>query len=40
MDHIHSIVVAVWYLQKVFLEKRDSFTPVLLLDETIKVLGL
>lgn len=37
MDQLHSIMVAVWHLQKVLSKKRDPFTHVLLLDEVIKV---
>lgn len=37
MDTLHSIVVAVWHLQRVLSKKRDPFTHVLLLDEVIKV---
>ncbi|KAF5731334.1 hypothetical protein HS088_TW18G00011 [Tripterygium wilfordii] len=36
MDRLHSIVVAVWHLQRVLSKKRDPFTHVLLLDEAIK----
>ncbi|KAL6144209.1 hypothetical protein ACLB2K_054904 [Fragaria x ananassa] len=36
MDQLHSIMVAVWHLQKVLSKKRDPFTHVLLLDEVIK----
>lgn len=36
IDHIHSIVVAVWHLQRVLSKKRDPFSHVLLLDEVIK----
>ncbi|XP_028792609.1 conserved oligomeric Golgi complex subunit 5-like [Neltuma alba] len=36
MDQLHSIVVAVWHLQRVLSKKRDPFTHVLLLDEVIK----
>ncbi|KAJ6405561.1 hypothetical protein OIU84_013512 [Salix udensis] len=36
MDRLHSIVVAVWHLQRVLSKKRDPFTHVLLLDEVIK----
>ncbi|KAH7578431.1 hypothetical protein ACOSP7_000298 [Xanthoceras sorbifolium] len=36
MDHLHSIVVAVWHLQRVLSKKRDPFTHVLLLDEVIQ----
>lgn len=39
MDQLHSIMVAVWHLQKVLSKKRDPFTHVLLLDEVIKVRG-
>lgn len=37
MDQIHSIVVAVWHLQRVLSKKRDPFTHVLLLDEVLQV---
>lgn len=37
MDQLHSIVVAIWHLQRVLSKKRDPFTHVLLLDEVIKV---
>lgn len=37
MDQIHSIVVAVWHLQRVLSKKRDPFTHVLLLDEVWQV---
>jgi hypothetical protein len=40
MDRLHSIVVAVWHLQRVLSKKRDPFTHVLLLDEVIKVRGI
>ncbi|OAY57324.1 conserved oligomeric Golgi complex subunit 5 [Manihot esculenta] len=36
MDKLHSVVVAVWHLQRVLSKKRDPFTYVLLLDEVIK----
>lgn len=36
MDQLHSIVVAVWHLQRVLSKKRDPFTHVLLLDEIIQ----
>ncbi|KAK6279461.1 hypothetical protein POUND7_019728 [Theobroma cacao] len=36
MDQLHSIVVAIWHLQRVLSKKRDPFTHVLLLDEVIK----
>ncbi|XP_010556223.1 PREDICTED: conserved oligomeric Golgi complex subunit 5 [Tarenaya hassleriana] len=36
MDQLHSIVLAVWHLQRVLSKKRDPFTHVLLLDEVIK----
>ncbi|XP_050228083.1 conserved oligomeric Golgi complex subunit 5 [Mercurialis annua] len=36
MDQLHSLVVAVWHLQRVLSKKRDPFTHVLLLDEVIK----
>lgn len=38
MDQLHSIVVAVWHLQRVLSKKRDPFTHVLLLDEVIQVI--
>lgn len=37
MDQLHSIVVAVWLLQRVLSKKRDPFTHVLLLDDVMKV---
>lgn len=37
MDKLHSIMVAVWHLQRVLSKKRDPFTHVLLLDEVIQV---
>lgn len=37
MEQLHSIVVAVWNLQRVLSKKRDPFTHVLLLDEVIQV---
>ena len=37
MDQLHSIMVAIWHLQRVLSKKRDPFTHVLLLDEVIKV---
>lgn len=37
MDQLHSIVVAVWHLQRVLSKKRDPFTHVLLLDEVMQV---
>ena len=37
MEQLHSIVVAVWHLQRVLSKKRDPFTHVLLLDEIIQV---
>jgi hypothetical protein len=40
MDRLHSIVVAIWHLQRVLSKKRDPFTHVLLLDEVIKVRGI
>ena len=40
MDEIHSIVVAVWHLQRVLSKKRDPFTHVLLLDEVMQVSGI
>lgn len=36
MDQLHSIVVAVWHLQRVLSKKRDPFTHVLLLDEVLQ----
>ncbi|XVF84374.1 hypothetical protein PTKIN_Ptkin17bG0031500 [Pterospermum kingtungense] len=36
MDQLHSIMVAIWHLQRVLSKKRDPFTHVLLLDEVIK----
>lgn len=36
MDQLHSVVVAVWHLQRVLSKKRDPFTHVLLLDEVIQ----
>lgn len=36
MDQLHSIVVAVWNLQRVLSKKRDPFTHVLLLDEVLQ----
>lgn len=36
MDQLHSIIVAVWHLQRVLSKKRDPFTHVLLLDEVIQ----
>ncbi|KAG2717629.1 hypothetical protein I3760_03G184800 [Carya illinoinensis] len=36
MDQLHSIVVAVWHLQRVLSKKRDPFTHVLLLDEILQ----
>uniref|UniRef100_A0A5B7BKL1 Conserved oligomeric Golgi complex subunit 5 n=1 Tax=Davidia involucrata TaxID=16924 RepID=A0A5B7BKL1_DAVIN len=36
MDQLHSIVVAVWNLQRVLSKKRDPFTHVLLLDEVMQ----
>lgn len=37
MDQLHSVVVAVWHLQRVLSKKRDPFTHVLLLDDVIQV---
>lgn len=37
MDQIHSIVVAVWHLQRVLSKKRDPFTHVLFLEEVLQV---
>ncbi|KAK2661918.1 hypothetical protein Ddye_000492 [Dipteronia dyeriana] len=36
MDQLHSIVVAVWHLQRILSKKRDPFSHVLLLDEVIQ----
>ncbi|KAL3821348.1 hypothetical protein ACJIZ3_007253 [Penstemon smallii] len=36
MDQLHSIVLAVWHLQRVLSKKRDPFTLVLLLDEVME----
>ncbi|XP_021735289.1 conserved oligomeric Golgi complex subunit 5-like [Chenopodium quinoa] len=36
MDQLHSIIGAVWLLQRVLSKKRDPFTHVLLLDEVIQ----
>ncbi|KAK6925640.1 hypothetical protein RJ641_007359 [Dillenia turbinata] len=36
MDQLHSIMVAVWHLQRVLSKKRDPFTHVLLLDEVMQ----
>ncbi|KAJ7960655.1 conserved oligomeric Golgi complex subunit 5 [Quillaja saponaria] len=36
MDQLHSIMVAVWHLQRVLSKKRDPFTHVFLLDEVIQ----
>ncbi|XAR52802.1 hypothetical protein NMG60_11021078 [Bertholletia excelsa] len=36
MDQLHSIVIAVWHLQRVLSKKRDPFTHVLLLDEVMQ----
>ncbi|CAN0913966.1 Conserved oligomeric Golgi complex subunit 5 [Linum grandiflorum] len=36
MDRLHSIMVAVWHLERVLSKKRDPFTHALLLDEVIK----
>ncbi|KGN46824.1 conserved oligomeric Golgi complex subunit 5 [Cucumis sativus] len=36
LDQLHSIVIAVWHLQRVLSKKRDPFTHVLLLDEVIQ----
>ncbi|XP_011082901.1 conserved oligomeric Golgi complex subunit 5 [Sesamum indicum] len=36
MDQLHSIVLAVWHLQRVLSKKRDPFTHVLLLDEVMQ----
>lgn len=37
MDKLHSIMLAVWHLQRVLSKKRDPFTHVLLLDEVMQV---
>lgn len=37
MDQLHSIVLAVWHLQRVLSKKRDPFTHVLLIDEVMQV---
>lgn len=37
MDQLHSIMVAVWHLQRVLSKKRDPFTHVLFLDEVLQV---
>nr|XP_009783936.1 PREDICTED: conserved oligomeric Golgi complex subunit 5 isoform X2 [Nicotiana sylvestris] len=37
MDQLHSVVVAVWHLQRVLSKKRDPFTHVLLLDEVMQI---
>ncbi|KAL8512445.1 hypothetical protein ACS0TY_018791 [Phlomoides rotata] len=36
MDKLHSIMLAVWHLQRVLSKKRDPFTHVLLLDEVMQ----
>lgn len=36
MDQLHSIIVAVWHLQRVLSKKRDPFTHVLFLDEVLQ----
>lgn len=36
MDQLHSIMIAVWHLQRVLSKKRDPFTHVLLLDEVLQ----
>lgn len=36
MDQLHSIMVAVWHLQRVLSKKRDPFTHALFLDEVIQ----
>ncbi|XP_047318062.1 conserved oligomeric Golgi complex subunit 5 [Impatiens glandulifera] len=36
MDQLHSIMVAVWHLQRVLAKKKDPFTHVLLLDEVMQ----
>ncbi|KAL4379983.1 hypothetical protein GQ457_02G042350 [Hibiscus cannabinus] len=36
MDQLHSIMVAIWHLERVLSKKRDPFSHVLLLDEVIK----
>ncbi|MFS8022472.1 putative oligomeric Golgi complex subunit 5 protein [Helianthus anomalus] len=38
MDQLHSVVVAIWHLQRVLSKKRDLFTHVLLLDEVMQIL--
>ncbi|KAF5767210.1 putative oligomeric Golgi complex subunit 5 protein [Helianthus annuus] len=38
MDQLHSVVVAIWHLQRVLSKKRDPFTHVLLLDEVMQIL--
>ncbi|THG18740.1 hypothetical protein TEA_012443 [Camellia sinensis var. sinensis] len=38
MDQLHSIVVAVWHLQRVLSKKRDPFPHMLLLDEVMQVM--
>lgn len=40
MDQLHSIMLAVWHLQRVLSKKRDPFTHVLLLDEVMQVVKL
>lgn len=40
MEQLHSVLVAVWHLQRVLSKKRDPFTHVLLLDEVIQVSGI
>ncbi|KAG9439155.1 hypothetical protein H6P81_019320 [Aristolochia fimbriata] len=37
MDQLHSVVVAVWHLQRVLSKKRDPFTHVLFLDVVLQV---
>ncbi|XP_058070815.1 conserved oligomeric Golgi complex subunit 5-like [Magnolia sinica] len=36
IDQLHSIMVAVWHLQRVLLKKRDPFTHALFLDEVLQ----
>ncbi|XP_051152031.1 conserved oligomeric Golgi complex subunit 5 [Andrographis paniculata] len=36
MDQLHSMVLAIWHLQRVLSKKRDPFTHVLLLDEVMQ----
>lgn len=37
MDQLHSVVGAVWHLQRVLSKKRDPFTHALFLDEVLQV---